>query len=97
MAADEAHNRLVAITAAHTFILQNLLTKLFLEMPKAQRLKYAEALLEGSVNSTTFPGVARDELHAMHLADMTIVTREIVDQMVGLALKQSEEVEGSRF
>ena len=88
---------MAAAITAQDFILNYVLTQLFLEFPKPKRLELAKTMLDLSERSEKFHGVSKDDFQAERLADMVVQTRQKIDQMIGRALAGSEMAEGSQW
>lgn len=88
---------IVAIQAAHGFMLDYVVKQLFLELPKPTRLRMAEALLDASEQTEWLRGISKDDFQAERLADMVVQMREHIDLMIGRALQVTETAEGSKW
>ena len=86
--------KITAELTAQRFIIDYLLRHAWIQVPRAQRLKLAEHLLDASVQTEHLRGIAEnDDLYAAALADVTVWMQESVDQYVGRALKATAEAE----
>jgi hypothetical protein len=86
---------MVSTAAAQGFVLQWLLNQSLLALPKPQRLKIAEGLLDASEQSEHLRGLAADDFQAERLADIVVQMQHKIDQMIGRALLATERAEGS--
>lgn len=86
--------KITAELTAQKFIIDYLLRHAWIQIPRTQRLKLAEGLLDASVQTDHLRGIAEnDDLFAAALADVTVLMQQLVDQYVGRALKATAEAE----
>jgi hypothetical protein len=85
---------LMAGQLANRFMIEKLLTLALFQLEKRDRLKWAESMLEASIQTKQFAGIANgDEAMAANLSEMVIEFQEQVDQTIGKILKLIGEAE----
>lgn len=86
--------RMVAELQAQRFILDYLLRHVLLTVPRKQRLKIAEGLLNASERTEHISGIAQgDEMKAANLGEITERMQTSIDQYIGRALSAIDKVE----
>jgi hypothetical protein len=87
---------LTARQTAQQFLIDNILGRLLLKIPKPERLAWSESLLDLAEQTEQFSGLAADDVQAERLADMVVQSQRMIDEAIGRALGAVERAEGGR-
>ena len=85
---------LSAKLTAQQFVIDYLLSHVWQDFPKRERLAVADALLNNAEWTEHLRGVAQDDFHAESLADIVAQAQHEVEQIIGRALQATEAAEG---
>ena len=93
---EEAFRNVAADSMAQGFLLERMFRDYLLAMPKRERSEFADRMLNASQRTDHFYGVTNgDDVSAERFADIVIKFRDCVEQYVGRALEQSEQIESA--